>query len=144
MPAGPHLLTRRTALSLGAVALAVSGCDDGDSPDPAGTPSSTPAADPDVALVDAVLVDLDRAEQVATAAGQPDLAALHRAHIDVLEGPTPTPASGHATAKQVRRTELALHQALTDASMTAESGALARLLASMSAAVSQRLSGGLA
>ena len=139
MPAGPRLLTRRSALALGAVVLAVSGCDDGDSPDPADLPSTTPEADPDTALVEAVLVDLGRAERVASAAGQPDLAALHRAHIEALDGPEPSTGAQRATDEQVQRNEVRLHQVLTDAAVAAESGALARLFASMAAAVSQRL-----
>jgi hypothetical protein len=139
VPAGPRLLTRRTALSLGAVALAVAGCDDGDSPDPADASSSTAAADPDATLVDQVLVELEGAERVAVAAGFYDLGRMHRAHIEALGGVEPTPSAARATAAAVRRNEVRLHQILVDAAMAAESGALARLLASMSAAVSQRL-----
>ena len=141
MPARPPLVARRSALLLSAVALAVAGCDDDDSPDPADGPSGTPQVDPDTALVDAVLVDLDHAEQVATAAGMADLAALHRAHIDALEGDPPVaPTIGRRAARAaVRREEERLQRRLVNASVAAESGALARLLASMSAAVSQRL-----
>jgi len=91
--------------------------------------------------VDDILVDLGHAEQLALGAGRTDLADLHRAHIDALEGP---PRSGDApagtTKKALRRTEVRLQRILAHASMNAESGALARLFASMSAAMSQRLS----
>ena len=143
MHAGPHLLARRTALTLGAVAIAASGCDDGDSSDPAdapsSTPSSTPPADPDTALVDAVLSDLGRAEALALGAGFADLAGLHRAHIEALDGPEPSSPAGRASRESVRRAEQRLQKQLVHASVVAESGALAQLLASMSAAVSQRL-----
>lgn len=138
MHVGPRLLPRRTALALGVAALAVSGCDDGDSPDPSGAPSSTPETDPDVTLVDAVLADLALAEQLALGAGLSALAALHRAHIEALDGP----ASGlpvTTSKKAARRGELRLQRTLVDAAMAAQSGALAQLFASMSAAVGQRL-----
>ncbi|WP_243057331.1 hypothetical protein [Nocardioides sp. SR21] len=145
MHVGPLPLARRTALTLGAVAIVTSGCDDGDKSDPAGAPSATPAPDPDVALVDAVLVDLARAERLALAAGLPGLAVLHREHIEALDGPEEVAGgTAVATTEAVRRTEQRLQKRLVQASVAAESGALARLLASMSAAVSQRLPRGLA
>lgn len=139
MPAAPHLLARRTALTLGAVAIVATGCDDGDSSDPAGAPPATPTPDPDTVLVDAVLADLARAETLALGAGFVDLAALHRAHIEALEGPEAEPGTGGASKAAVRRAEQRLQRQLVQASLEAESGALARLLASMSAAVAQRL-----
>lgn len=140
MHVGPLPLARRTALTLGAVAFVVSGCDDGDKTDPTGAPSATSAPDPDVALVDAVLVDLARAESVALGAGMADLVALHRAHIEALDGPEEVATgTGVATKEAVRRSEQRLQKQLVQASVAAESGALARLFASMSAAVSQRL-----
>ena len=141
MPAGPRLVARRTTLVLGAAALAVSGCDNNDTPDPADAPSSTPEADPDAELVDAVLVDLGIAEELATSAGLPDLAAMHRAHIDALEGDPPLdPTTRRRSARAaVPGTEQRLQRRLAAAAVAAESGPLARLFASMSAAVSQRL-----
>lgn len=139
MHAGPHLLARRTALTLGAVTIAASGCDDGDSSDPVGAPSSTPAPDPDTVLVESVLADLGRAEALALGAGFADLAGLHRAHIEALDGPEASSPAGRASRESVRRAEQRLQRQLVQASVAAESGALAQLLASMSAAVSQRL-----
>ena len=135
MHAGPRLLTRRTTLALGAAAIAVTGCDDGDSP----APPTPPAPEPDAALVDDVLVELAHAEQLAHAGGFQDLVLLHRAHIEALDGPETALEPGHATKTAVRRAEVRLQRILAHTSATAESGALARLLASMSAAMSQVL-----
>lgn len=139
MHVGPHLLARRTALTLGAVAIVASGCDDGDKTDPGSAPSATPTEDADTALVDAVLADLTHAETVALGGGFADLAALHRAHIEALDGPEAVAGTAVATKEAVRRTEQRLQKKLVQASVAAESGELAQLLASMSAAVAQRL-----
>ncbi|CAI9419484.1 hypothetical protein [Nocardioides sp. T2.26MG-1] len=139
MPAGPAL-SRRTTLALAAGVVALAGCDDGDGgPDsaPTGSPGS---ADPDVALVDGVLAELARAQRVASSAGDTDLVALHGAHIEALNGtPAPTPARGRFGAADVQQRERRLQSHLVAAAVDAQSGALAALLASMSAAVSQRL-----
>ena len=140
MSVGPRL-PRRSALALAAGLVVVAGCDDGETP----TPAPTPTPDPDVELVDRVLAELKGAERLATAAGDGGLAALHRAHIEALDGTTPTGGPARrAGADAVRRREQRLQQHLESAALTAESGALARLLASMSAAVSQQLVGRLA
>jgi hypothetical protein len=69
----------------------------------------------------------------------------HRRHVRVLggrvadprpPGPPPDPAGALRTA---RRRAQHLHATLVDAAGRAESGALARLLASMSASVTQHL-----
>lgn len=141
MHLGPRL-PRRSALRAGVVGglaglVVLTACDDNDTTP---TPGSSPSADPDSALVEEVLAELAVAEQTATAAGELELATLHRAHIDALDGEMPTEAAGRApSAEVVRRREQLLQAHLVDAAMAAESGALARLLASMSAAVSQRL-----
>lgn len=136
MSVGP-CLPRRTALALAAAGLvAVASCDD----DPARTAAATSTPDPDVALVDDVLVRLKAAERLATAAGDADLADLHRAHIEALDGSVSTGRRGRKLgADALRRREQQLQQHLQTAALAAASGALARLLASMSAAVSQRL-----
>jgi hypothetical protein len=133
---GP-LLPRRTALTLAAAGLvAVTGCDDGDQP----TPAPTPTPDPDVALVDHVLAELAAAQRLTAAVGDADLTALHRAHIEALDGAPPKGRLGDMPRTDaVRRAEQKLQKHLESAALAAESGALARLLASMSAAVSQRL-----
>ncbi|GAA1153375.1 hypothetical protein [Nocardioides aquiterrae] len=136
MSVGPRL-HRRSALALAtAGAVAVTGCDDGSRP----TPLATPTTDPDVALVDRVLRQLALAQRVAEANGDQDLAALHRTHIEALDG---TPATGTVPLKSapggLAGAEKRLQKQLERAALAAASGALARLLASMSAAVSQRL-----
>lgn len=139
-------LHRRAAVAGGLGAglaglAALTGCDDGDNPGPSGTP--TP--DPDTVLVEGVRTRIGRAQRVATAAGLPRLAALHRAHLAALDGEPPTGGRRtHPTPADVRRVETRLQQHLVEAAASAESGALARLLASMSAAVAQRLAAGLA
>ncbi len=139
MPPAPHLLSRRTALALAAAGLvAVGGCDDGGE-SPAVRPTASP--DLDTELVDHVVTRVARAERLARAAGLGSLAALHRAHLEALDGTPSYRPHPKVAADVVRRQERQLQSDLVAAAMAAESGALARLLASMSAAVSQRLVG---
>jgi hypothetical protein len=123
----------------------------------AGAPSgemSTPPEDPDAALVDEVLADLGELAALVSAAARfaplrapmRALAALHAAHLEALGGEASagkSPGVGFAgPAEALRRVRAAEQQAqrrLADWSVAAESGALARLLASMSAAVAQHL-----
>lgn len=138
MPPAPHLFSRRTTLALAAAGLvAVGGCDDDGGEAPAARPTASP--DPDTELVDHVVTRLARAERLARAAGLGGLAALHRAHLEALDGTPSTRPHPKVAADVVRRQERQLQSDLVAAAMAAESGALARLLASMSAAVSQRL-----
>jgi hypothetical protein len=160
------LVRRRTALggALGGLAVAAlaTGCDHGDDLAPPQADSSTatttasseaPEQTPDEALVDAVLSQLTTALAVAINSWKvpqlrqsvAPLVRAHRRHVKVLEGelpyesppgPPPDPATAlHA----VRAGEKGLQTALVDAAGRAESGALARLLASMSASVTQYL-----
>ena len=71
---------------------------------------------------------------------------MHRAHLEVLEPsdersvPPPAPAASPADAiARLRTVEATLQQTLATGAVDAQSGALARLLASMSASVSQHL-----
>jgi hypothetical protein len=163
------LLRRRTVVAgvggLAAAAL-LAGCDSGDDIAPPGTadsdtassptgPASPTAAaqSPDEALVDGVLAQLGSALAVLAQARKvralrPPLTATlkaHRAHVAALGGdianPSPPgPLPGAAAALDLaRRTEKQLHTALVDAAGRAESGALARLLASVAASTSQHL-----
>jgi len=142
--------------------MLAAGCDPGEDLAPpdadpsgsSGTPSpEAPQQTPDQALVDEVLGQLTVAlgvlAQARKAPGlRPALTPLlkaHRRHVQVLEGdptgevpsgPSPDPA---ASLRAVRRSERGLHTSLVDAAGRAESGSLARLLASMSASVIQHL-----
>ena len=137
MPARRHLVSRRTTLAVGAVGvLALAGCDS-DTDEPTSAP--TPAGDPDADLVTTVLEQLGGAYQLTVAGGFPELTAMHGAHIEALDGTPPTPAPGRATAGAVRREETRIQALLVESAVSAESGTLARLLASMSAAVGQQL-----
>jgi hypothetical protein len=150
--------TRRTALA-GAVgsALALAACDGGEpaaSPSPTAASTSLAPADPDQALVAQVVAELDEliAFTVAAAAARRAVAAwpaafetLHRAHRSVLtEEEAQTPATrvrgsaGEVLDRVTRREERARRQ-LAEWAVAAQSGRLARLLASMSAAVAQQL-----
>jgi hypothetical protein len=154
---------RRTAVAgaLGglATALLAGGCDaedlrppeDDESTPVATTEPGEPTADE--VLVDEVLAALAAAVEVLTRARtvrtlhQPlgSLARAHRAHVDVLGGEPPAPATAPGASdasvalREVRRSEQRLQTRLADAAGRAESGALARLLASVSASVSQHL-----
>ena len=156
------LVRRRTALTgaLGGIAatLLAAGCDTGDDlgePDATTSPSATPSVaeepeqSPDEALVDDVLARLGAAVAVLQAARRfkqlrPTVAPLlhaHRSHVEVLEGDAPAsrPADPSAAAEAVRSSETQLQASLVDAAGRAESGALAKLLASMSASTTQHL-----
>jgi hypothetical protein len=155
------LVRRRTAvLGLAATVLAT-GCDHGDDigasppserPSTPAPSSSAPAPTPDEELVDTTVEQLTAAYGVLVTARklkplrQPlaPLAKAHRRHVEVLEGElegwTAPVLADPATALQaVHRSERQLHAALVAAAGRAESGALAKLLASMSASVTQFL-----
>lgn len=154
--------TRRTALG-GAVATlgmgvgALTGCD----LDPGSSgrgPAAEPAADPDTGLVDTVLAELRDLTALVSGVGavhpglrraMAGLRDLHRAHREAL-GDEPAdepvggaqldPRTGPAQALAlVRSRERRTQGKLADWSVAAESGALARLLACMSAGVAQQL-----
>jgi len=126
------VLTRRTSLALGAAgALGVAGCGTEREPAP-----HTPA-DGDGALVDDVVAQITAV--AAVAANVTRLAAMHAAHLAALDASPPGPTTSTATGPEVRAAERAHQRYLVEAALRAESGPLARLLASMSAAVSQQL-----
>lgn len=130
---GPHL-PRRAALALGAAGVvALAGCDDGSST-PVPPPSPTP--DADQALVDEAVAGITAVWRLT--GGRAPLAAVHRAHVEALEGElSGTPR--RLGTEALRKREEALRVDLVAAAMAAESGELARLLASMSAAVAQQV-----
>ncbi len=160
--ADPLLTSRRAAIGL--AVLAAGGCTvQGEPPATGPTGSSAPtgdtAADPDVAVVTnarrelgGMLDLLDRASR-----RHPDLAdvlgaltALHTTHDEFLAevadtapssaGGASVPARKSALLDLVRSRERALQGELARLAGRARSGPLARLLASMAAAVSQQVS----
>jgi hypothetical protein len=166
VPPDRLLVRRRAALTgaLGGIAATVlaAGCDTGadlGESDATTSPSTSPSVaqepeqTPDEALVDDVLEQLGAAVGVLAAARRfirlrPNVAPLlraHRAHAEVLEGeldgvaPAPRPASLAAATEAIRVSETQLQSSLVDAAGRAESGALAKLLASMSASTTQHL-----
>lgn len=159
MPAPPPAATRRTALGGTLAALvALSGCDlddlDPRDDDPTAAATTGTPVDADQTLVEEVISELARMMSVLAAAQarfprlRPmtrQLRSLHAVHLDalagdvaepVLTGAPTTPAAAH---RDIRVQEARLQRRLADWSVAAESGALARLLASMSAAVAQQL-----
>lgn len=122
-------------------------------PTPAGPAEPTvDGEDPDQLLVGEVVDDLAQVLLLVQAARRHaetrklllPLQQLHAAHLDVLEAAPVDPGSAEpeGVGRQYRRVlsrERALQERLADASVAALSGALARLLASMSAAVAQHL-----
>ena len=153
--------TRRT--TIGALLLglgAVAGCDLDPSPGDAGR-SRPGTLDPDATLVRDVLAEIAAMAGLVSSVGAAHpplgepmaaLGRLHAAHAAALgaqpsTGPstaratTPgaTLANARAALREVRRREQHLEDRLVASSVAARSGALARLLASMSAGVAQHL-----
>ncbi len=146
MPARPVVTTRRTALAVatGLTGLAVGGCTS-DSPDDPTDPvsNSVPPVDADQVLVDSVVERLTTALAAASGLGRlKSLERLHLAHLSAL-GVTETEFAATPndlrTRGEVLAGEARLQKFLVTASVQAESGSLAKLLATMSAAVAQHL-----
>ena len=165
MPARRVSTTRRGALggAVGVVLLAACDTDDlrppedDETPVPSPTPGATetPEPDADVTLADESGYDVAVALATVEAARSAfprlrvrlkPLVRMHQAHLGVLAAPgdrsIPSPDVGATPAEaldRVRVAEQTLQQALVDGAVEAQSGALARLLASTSASVSQHL-----
>lgn len=167
-PGDDARLSRRAALGLGVGAtagLTLAGCSLNNPLSDDKTPASEAVRDlaPDVAVA-VEAVTLVRGAQVAAArTGQQhpelasrlaDLLATHQAHLDAVVEAVPdrvdtstggtayvVPARPGRALARLAATERSLHDALVGLAMRAESGAFARLLGSMAAAVSQQLRG---
>jgi hypothetical protein len=129
--------------------------EDEQEPTPAASPTTTPEPDADRSLADdlaheiaaaLVLVDELRRSFPRLRKRLQPLARMHRTHLEVLEPPddrdvpSPAPAASPAQAlAALRATEVALQERLAAAAVEARSGALARLLASLSASVAQHV-----
>lgn len=154
--------TRRAAAvaASGVAALGLAGCTSegsASSSTPAGTTASsateTTPADPDqvaldraVALTVGLLAGLAAANPGVDPAGR--LAAIHRDHLAALQtadatastAPSPNPPSRPWRADVLRRRELNAQRELARLALAADSGALARVFASMSAGIAAALS----
>ena len=152
-------LTEPTAVRRRTVLLGAGGALTAASASSCGRENGGPAAATgDEELVDRVVGRLRAQEALLRAIGQRHAGlrrqlrpwlALHRAHLaeldadpaDAADGtaaaPAPTPRA--AALAEVRGSEAALQRALVQDAVAATSGELAQLLASMSAAVAQRL-----
>ncbi|WP_017933976.1 hypothetical protein [Nocardioides sp. Iso805N] len=157
-------LSRRATLGLAAAPLALflTGCSGGEAKDRLDAtadrlqaPRSTPPApaNPDQPLVDEVVTAI--ADLRATllphrseASVIDDLVRLHASHLrslDAASAPgTPATLGSGAVLEQIDSRERALSSLLATKASTAHDGGLARLLGSMSAAIAQRTTGGLA
>lgn len=157
-------VSRRTAVgaalvgTLGASAL-LAGCTlDPADEDPAPGPATEPEPDADVVLLGTVLTALDGTAALvgAAAARHPRLAAdlqpladVHAAHRAVLDeaaevgtdaaGSPAVPGRPAPALDRVRRAETRLVRTLREATAAAQSGDLARALASMAASLTQHL-----
>jgi hypothetical protein len=164
VPASARPVSRRTALgaTLGgtlSVPGLLAGCSlDPPRPDPSSGAPTEPEPDADVALLGAVLGELDataalvaatvdRHRRLATRL-QPllDVHASHRAVLDEAagvdqdaSGAPPVPGRPVAALDRVRRSETRLTGTLRQATGDAQSGDLARALASMAASLAQHL-----
>lgn len=129
------VLTRRTSFALGSAGvLSVAACGVERAPRPA---SASAEAGGDEALAEEVVAQIT--EVAAVASNVTRLIAMHTAHLAALDAGPPPAGTSTATAAEVRAAERQHQRYLVDAALRAESGPLARLLASMSAAVSQQL-----
>jgi hypothetical protein len=151
-------LSRRTALALAlSTPLVLTGCDlDPPSAAPSEPPTSAPLPDTEVVasarkaiLLTVALLEVVSARHRPLRADIRSLLDLHTAHLEVLDDgsedqdqgleaalPADTPAMART---QVSGAEGNLAATLADAARQAASGDLARALASMSAAIAQRV-----
>lgn len=155
MSVPPLVASRRTTVAAGLAGLvALSGCDLDPGPDePTSEQTTAPPVDADSELVEQVRTRILAAlGAVATVRSEGrklrqtlrPLADLHGAHLAALDSEgldedllhLGEPGPGLA---RVRAAETTLQRQLTTAAIRAESGALAKLLASMAAAVAQHL-----
>ena len=165
-----HQPSRRTFLAVGAAGIATLGLTGGlagcaDDAEPGKTAAKTPArgVTPDVAVATAALEAIRATETAvqATQARYPgirsqltDLRQMHQAHEATLVNAVPdrartsaspapyaVPRKREAALRALKVKEQRLHTALDGLALRAQSGDFARLLASMGAAVDQRLAG---
>ena len=169
MPALPDRdasLARRTFLASGAAVagLGLTGCATGTAGEKPGSSPAAPASlTPDVAVATSALEQIRRVREAAEAttgrfpALSVDLGpviAMHKAHESSLADAVPerartsgtpapyaVPPRRAAALRHLSAAETTLHGSLDGLALRAQSGEFARLLASMGAAVGQRVSG---
>ena len=156
MSPAPRLrTTRRTTLGGALAGVAVlAGCDLGSGDPVSGPRPSAEPDDPDAALVETVADDVVATWQLVESLRRrhdslrrplAGLARVHEAHLKALGSttrPDRRPAQGGSARQAVvllRARELRHQRLLANRAVAAQSGRLARLLASMSAAVAQQL-----
>ncbi len=157
-------LSRRSLLTVGAVTgLALSGCSVDNPVSKDKTPQESAELAPDVAVATRALAEIKvlrtavtqtQTRFPATRAQLAPFAQLHKAHEASLADAVPdrattgssTAPAPYAVARQrdvalrnLRAREQRLHDTLDGLALQAQSGEFARLLASMGAAISQRL-----
>jgi len=155
-------MTRRT--TIGTALLLAGGCTADDDGEPGALPSESPGvsdADFDLGILDEARARLAAMLELVRRASRrhPGLAPaltvftdLHQAHDDLLAdaastsgsstpAPVGLPARSGKALDLVRTRELSLQGEFADLARRARSGPLARLLASMSAAIAQHVSG---
>jgi hypothetical protein len=158
-PTGASRRAAVTASGIGVLALSActgdrSGTPSSDGLTGAASPStSDPALDPDrvaldraIALTAGLLAETEEAGPTVDPGGR--LAALHRSHLTALEAaagatlspePVPRDPGRLVTRARLRRHEASAQRELATLALDAASGALARLLASMSAGIAAHL-----
>ena len=155
-------MTRRSVLGAAGIAVLAAGCDRASKPRHAARSTAPAQDDPDVRLAANVLaavaahrsaVEATIARFPGTRPGLTPVRTMHATHADALSGAVPkgaevsvpahpaphVPASRAVALRHLRAGEAGLADVLVTAAVQAESGAFARLLASMSVAVDQRL-----
>jgi hypothetical protein len=152
-------LTRRTTLGTALLGVtALTGCDLGDpgSDDPDSSPLPRESDEPDAELVEAVLADIVATSLLVDSVRRrhdslrgplTHLTRVHTAHLEVLGGESrgrsgrspAAPRNASAALARLEQRELRHQRLLADRALAAQSGRLARLLASMSAAIAQQL-----
>lgn len=161
MPDRVSHLSRRAfvAFGLGGAALTLTGCDaldsvlgDGDPVSPGAVTPTAPAADADSTLVEEVATAIAAAGALAAATGTTiaplarigtRLSRLHASHASELgrtdaAAPPAVTGSRDVALRALLASEAALQERLVAAALSAESGALAQVFASMAAALAQQ------
>lgn len=143
-------LGRRRLIAAAPLPLLLSSCKWNESTSGASVDAGAPATDGDATLVEQAVAAISETHAaVSNGAGRKaartQLLALHQAHLEQLDASLPVPSTdlpapaGSRGWVAVRRRERKLQETLVGLAGAAESGALARTLASMGAGIAQLL-----